>query len=202
MKPHISNYWGKARPSLALSAQWHPLAYHGLDVAASGHALLAARPQLLTALANAAGQPEPLVRSWLLLALALHDIGKYADCFQCKAVEQWHHQGLWQGKHLAADLGHGGHGAGLWRDKTFIGLGIWGTNPRDILHNHGAFTHWLDAIFGHHGRPVEPQSLGSDRICAPARADALAYAQACALLFSSGFPPGGKRLEEMRFKIE
>ena len=65
MKPHISNYWGKARPSLALSAQWHPLAYHGLDVAASGHALLAARPQLLTALANAAGQPEPITPRWL-----------------------------------------------------------------------------------------------------------------------------------------
>ena len=82
--PPISDYWGKARPSPGVLAEWHPLAYHGLDVAAAGHALLTARPQLLTALAVAAGQPEAIIRGWFLLALALHDIGKYADCFQCK----------------------------------------------------------------------------------------------------------------------
>ena len=36
----ISHYWGKAQPTEADGPRWHPLAYHGLDVAAAGAVLL------------------------------------------------------------------------------------------------------------------------------------------------------------------
>jgi len=100
---------GKAQPPSDLGPRWHPLAYHGLDVAAAGAVLLDTRPRLLDALAVASGLPVETARQWFLLALALHDIGKVADCFKCKVSELWQHKehGAWLQQQPIADQGHG-----------------------------------------------------------------------------------------------
>ena len=118
----VLHYWGKAQPEQTVGPYWHPLAYHGLDVAAAGAVLLETRPQLLAALTNTSGLPEAAVRRWLLLALALHDIGKFADCFQCKVPELWHHR-------TAVvtppnfDPGHGRIGLSIWQRGCETGIG-------------------------------------------------------------------------------
>ena len=78
VEPFISGYWGKARRNSAEGPEWHPAAYHGLDVAAAGHAVLEVRPQYLNALVMATGLPRDVTQGWFLLSLALHDLGKFA----------------------------------------------------------------------------------------------------------------------------
>ncbi len=55
-----TSHWGKAWPPG--SKFWHPLPYHGLDVAAAGEAILAVRPRLLEAVAACAGLPVDMAR--------------------------------------------------------------------------------------------------------------------------------------------
>ena len=192
--PHIHYYWGKAQPSGPGGHAWHPAAYHGLDVAATGEALLAAHPPLLRTLARVAGLAEADARSWFLFALALHDLGKFTDCFQCKAPERWHHKGA-LGMEVGADPGHGRTGLALWalgcelssnglqRFSPLIGATSLGTRKA-----RAAFDIWLAAICGHHGRPLQFDSSTHindlrGRICAPALADAAAYVAEAAALF-------------------
>jgi CRISPR-associated endonuclease Cas3-HD len=176
-EPVIVGYWGKAQPKDAAGQHWHPLAYHGLDVAAAGAILLEIRPRLLSALAHASGLPEDTARRWMLFALALHDIGKFADCFQCKVPELWRHRGAWGGSPVH-DPGHGRTGRELWQRGCEIGAEggqvfapLFGRVSLDTADAFRHFSFWFGAVCGHHGRPVEPHIL-SDRICDEARADA------------------------------
>lgn len=158
MAPFISDYWGKAMPHSNSKMPWHPVAYHCLDVAAAGAALLEVRPELLATLAKAVALPEPTVRAWVLFALSLHDVGKFTDCFQCKVPEHWHHKANWQGKMPNEDRGHGGHGLAIWEGEDRLALFGSGTRSFD---GYECFTIWLRAVHGHHGKPVERQSLDS-----------------------------------------
>lgn len=188
----VSRYWGKARPEGDEGPSWHPLAYHGLDVAAAGAVLLKTRPQLLTALATSSGLPVVTARQWLLLSLALHDIGKYADCFQCKVPERWHHKNdvAWSNVQPSADRGHGRHGIELWVRGCDLGtqgaqnhVAYFGApSSRDTPEAHRQFGIWFAAVCGHHGRPVDPHGL-SQRISQPALSDVASYVAACAELF-------------------
>jgi len=204
---YIYRYWGKAQPRAGSGQEWHPLAYHGLDVAASGAALIETRPQLLQALANASGLPTETARQWLLFALSLHDIGKFADCFQCKVPELWHHKGVLLGGPVA-DPGHGSTGATLWkngckdiesRQHPYLHLFVQNDAVigRDMAKR---FDTWFWAVCGHHGRPVAPCDL-SNRICNPALEDARAYIQACAELFNPRVPSGLAPPHETRATI-
>lgn len=81
---YIADYWGKADRRDEADPQWHPLAYHCLDVAAVADALLAGSPprlQWIAALCDA--QPEVVHRA-LVVLIALHDIGKFSRHFQAK----------------------------------------------------------------------------------------------------------------------
>jgi CRISPR-associated endonuclease/helicase Cas3 len=184
----VTGYWGKALPATESSPGWHPLAYHNLDVAAAGDALLKVRPEYLDALSRISGLPRDQARSWLLFALAVHDLGKFADCFQLK----WQRIAVSNTPFKPAlDPGHGSVGAELWlnscrfdcaiEDEGFIHLFQHGEMSNDVAES---FRVWMDAVFGHHGRPVAipPGSLKS-RISASALADARVYVDACARLF-------------------
>jgi len=81
----LALYWGKARPRDESSPDWHPLAYHSLDVAAAMAAMLEARPAWLSAVADRSQLSVDEARLRLILAAALHDLGKFADNFQQKA---------------------------------------------------------------------------------------------------------------------
>jgi CRISPR-associated endonuclease/helicase Cas3 len=201
----ITDYWGKAQPADSLEPLWHPQAYHGLDVAAAGDALLSTRPQLLAALARTSGLPELVARQWLLFALALHDIGKYADCFQCKVPELWRHQASWV-EPPSFDPGHGRTGLALWDSGCRVGIAdaldfasLFGPPSRDRADVSACFRVWFAAVCGHHGRPVEPHDL-SARICDDARTDAAAYVLGCATLFDPLFTSKLPRDIEKRMK--
>jgi CRISPR-associated endonuclease/helicase Cas3 len=66
------NYWGKARPAMVEGPRWHPLAYHSLDVAAVGYALLKTDPRLRTRLVAISGLDETVVCRWAFLARIIH----------------------------------------------------------------------------------------------------------------------------------
>ncbi|HIJ95856.1 MAG TPA: CRISPR-associated helicase Cas3' [Desulfuromonadales bacterium] len=58
------------------------LPYHCLDVAAVGHALLSGDSALRHKFADATGLDESACCNWLVVMLALHDIGKFSESFQ------------------------------------------------------------------------------------------------------------------------
>ena len=154
----ISHYWGKARRRGESGPEWHPVAYHCLDVAAAGEALLITRPQYLRALSASSGLAEDVARRWFLFALALHDVGKFADCFQVK----WRQ--LAPSAMTSApttDPGHGAVGSALWACSCDFDVPYDEGRFSHILRAAGGgtgsvagFTTWLEAVFGHHGRPV------------------------------------------------
>jgi CRISPR-associated endonuclease/helicase Cas3 len=76
-------YWGKAQPYLVWAQLWHPAAYHCLDVAAVAECLLATRPELLVRLASRLGVPWRDFSDGLVHLMATHDVGKFAESFQC-----------------------------------------------------------------------------------------------------------------------
>ena len=187
-EPHnyIFAYWGKAQPSKSARHRWHPLAFHSLDVAAAGEAILKVRPRLLTEIAHAAGIPEATCKDWLLLLLALHDLGKFADCFQSLAPEHWTlaNRREWQAKHHAPlPIPHGVAGATLWDEH--VGKAVsdalnWDTET--LL----AFEEWLRPVFGHHGKPIADSGVTKAKDIATRKAisDAADYAvKVSALLF-------------------
>ena len=75
-------YWGKARPKTVDGAQWHLLAYHSLDVAATGRVYLEKHDQLRRTLATTLNLDEDTFLAWTVFFLALHDLGKFAEGFQ------------------------------------------------------------------------------------------------------------------------
>lgn len=80
-EPDFYRYWGKADLTSAAPG-CHLLAYHALDVAAVGVALLRARPSWAGAFARLAGADPQSLDRWVGFLLALHDLGKFGAGFQ------------------------------------------------------------------------------------------------------------------------
>lgn len=72
-------YWGKAEKD---GPGYHLLPYHCLDVAAVGHVLLSKNAAMRQKFAAITGLDETICIRWLVLFLALHDIGKFSETFQ------------------------------------------------------------------------------------------------------------------------
>jgi CRISPR-associated endonuclease/helicase Cas3 len=80
----IGNHWGKARALPGARSAWHTIAHHGLDVAAAGNAYLSLRPEIVAILSARVGLVGATTKNWLLFALAVHDLSKFAACFRVK----------------------------------------------------------------------------------------------------------------------
>ncbi len=177
-------FWGKARPRGEASANSHPLAWHGLDVAASFDRILMLWPDQAVALTSAFEGPAEATLLSLSVLVALHDIGKFARSFQAKVHPAFPDcLGTWT---PPAPCSHPMIGYGLAEDErhlvSFIQALIGPDNDmrREVL---------LGPVFGHHGRPVVPQAAHLDDHMGPpdrpaARA-ARAYARAVRDLFGS-----------------
>ncbi|MDP1698375.1 MAG: CRISPR-associated endonuclease Cas3'' [Xanthomonadaceae bacterium] len=147
--PH--RYWGKARPGIAGNANYHPLPYHSLDVAAVGYAYLKVHPQLLSFFAQHLGMSSTATRDWLCFWLALHDLGKFASAFQglredlVRSLQQ-------RDATRAYTLRHDSLGALVWKDRLLaqcdvLGLGASaGKRLKQLMP-------WVLAVTGHHGEP-------------------------------------------------
>ena len=150
----ILEFWGKAQPADPESGpQWHPLAFHSLDVAATGAVLLERYSALAAHIYGLLALAPEAARGLLPFLLALHDIGKFAKSFQAKAPA-----------HYPACLG--GDTADV---STYYDHGAGGFRLFDACDNNGdgffrlpfdgSPTPWrplISAVTGHHGAP--PQS--------------------------------------------
>lgn len=172
--PWVTEFWGKARPRSDSGPVWHPLAYHSLDVAAAMAAMLDIRPAWARAVASAAGLPVAEARHRLVLAAALHDLGKFACNFQQKAPEL--RRRLQPDAPWKSDIrGHGEIGAGLWRS--------WPAAPRVL-------SAWARGAFAHHGAPVPTPPGVETAASAASCAQASAYGDAVLALLG---PPSEER---------
>ena len=182
-------YWGKARDGGRSEARWHPLAYHGLDVAAVGAALLEADARLPGRLARATGLEPELASRWLRILLALHDLGKFSPGFQALDPD------LFEVLHDRSDhpnyVHHGPSGYRLWTDSlrdVLIATGALGPLGAGNRYRLDAnLDCWMSAVAGHHGVPPEDtgKTLGQ-MFPAPDRAAAAVFVEAVASLLGGG----------------
>ena len=128
-----------------------------------------------------------LARRWLIFALALHDIGKFADCFQIK----FQHLSPSRLVHPPSrDPGHGSVGRALWACNCDLELPddqggfkhIFRCPPARSKYIVG-FKAWMDAVFGHHGRPVSSAPALKTLISTEAAHDARQFVDVCIDLF-------------------
>ncbi|GAB1407071.1 CRISPR-associated helicase/endonuclease Cas3 [Thermomonas brevis] len=173
----LHRYWGKADPALGEHA-WHPLVFHSLDVAAVAHRYLEARPRLLARMAAWFGLDPESALALICALVALHDLGKFGENFQCKredlfAVGFPDRVGCVQSK---CSTRHDHAGA------VFAG----GAMPRILGENWplgDAFRSLLTACCGHHGTPVSSRGLADDAMTGQAQADAARWIRETFALF-------------------
>lgn len=162
----IFNYWGKADPNYPGEQKWHPLPYHSLDVAAVAaswwdkNSALRAKFQFAF---SCTPEDMPSLRAWMLLLVALHDLGKFDLRFQLKAPEAvaaaWRR--LEKGRDHAIptrDVTNFDHGhAGIaWARLEFATWMDSGGDASDWPYWEG----WLAAVTGHHGDYHPPSMAG------------------------------------------
>lgn len=80
-KTNVLSFWGKA----STTGTWHPVAHHGLDVAATVSALLTSIPRFQMLAERLSPLHPETTRALLLFFAAVHDVGKFAPGFQGKA---------------------------------------------------------------------------------------------------------------------
>ena len=144
-------YWGKARPGGGTGADYHPLPYHSLDVAAVGEVYLTAHPRLLGFFAEALGLSPASTLRWLTFWLALHDLGKFSLAFQglrddlvCRLQRRE--------ATLSYTIRHDSLGALVWKDRLLAQrdvLGLGANAGKRLKH----LMPWVLAVTGHHGEP-------------------------------------------------
>lgn len=149
-------YWGKANPAFQAPADYHPLPYHAMDVAAVGNVYLRASPALLGYFARTLALHENACRRWLVLWLALHDLGKFATSFQNQRPDL-----LLRLQKRESARGYGARhdtlGLTLWHQLLArhdpLGVGTAAQRYKNRL------LPWITAVTGHHGQPPGSASL-------------------------------------------
>ncbi|WGF90213.1 CRISPR-associated helicase Cas3' [Marinivivus vitaminiproducens] len=166
MKPHryleevkdLLHFWGKARPLANARQSWHPVVYHGLDVASVGDLLFRSHRTSVERIASLLGWPRSSFEQAVLFLLSLHDIGKLSRPFQAQVESLWP-TALGEWHRVSAEPRHGA--CGLWLldelvadelDAIFPG---WSSTERSSF---------LAPFVGHHGRPVSLPEGSSVRV--------------------------------------
>lgn len=142
-------FWGKAR-AFTDAIPSHPIAYHCLDVAASGRVLLEHHQLWREQLGELLQINDEDLLAFVTFSLAMHDIGKFSQPFQSKAPQHWPTQllGPYDKNKVSGLPHHDTAGWWMWRKKIetllldrFIGL------------DDGLFDPLMKAVVGHHGTP-------------------------------------------------
>lgn len=162
-------YWGKARAE-AGGEPCHLLPFHCLDVAAVGWHLLAPERPLSRHLASRLGLDPVSLRTLLVFALGVHDLGKFARSFQSVA----HVDGVELVPPVARftysiEARHDRLGAALWGDNfvDWARDGALGDCPlpegrREKRAAVSVMGQLMAPMFGHHGVPVQAGNLNVD----------------------------------------
>lgn len=145
-------FWGKARPKDG--EPFHPIAWHGLDVAAVFLELLQLWPDEAVALSACFSGPWEETQKALAVLVASHDIGKFAPAFQFKVPELA--PGCLPTRVAGLSIDHGAVGLGYLSDEKWVGR-----NAASLLKNFDSRDYWVlfQSVFGHHGRPVADVSM-------------------------------------------
>ena len=147
MQLETAQFWGKAQPQTPDGPQWHPLAYHCLDVAAVGEVLLAQHCGLgesIPALLGMSGDAAVQVVRYLL---CLHDVGKFAKRFQAKAPGRFPEYFEGNPLDVSRNFDHASGGMRLFEaDGELFAL------PGGSL-GLAAWRPLISAVMGHHGTP-------------------------------------------------
>ncbi len=150
-------YWGKTGED----GSYHLLPYHCLDVAAVGHLLLSNNVSLGLKFAAITGLDEAVCCRWLVLFLALHDVGKFSESFQNLRPDLLKKlSGKESNKQYM--VRHDSLGNLLWREHLWVALEAGKINAfpeteqqRDDWQD--IFDIIIQAYTGHHGKPPEMQ---------------------------------------------
>lgn len=154
-RPWFARYWAKTGPE----GTFHPVACHGLDVAASGRQLLQAKPVLLDRLSRVSGiKDRRALTDFVTFLLAIHDIGKVADSFQGLRLDLM--QRL-QGRTPRIRYGerHDLLGFRLWNEVVLERPAIRSEVVPECEDPEAwvdLTAPWVHAVMGHHGVPVRP----------------------------------------------
>ncbi len=177
------NFWGKAQPIGAVA--WHPLAYHGLDVAATVTAYLQKRPKLLERLSRRLRLTTADTLRLVQFLAAVHDLGKFSYQFQSKAE---HVFGLLFPtlKRRAETESHAALGLGALVDWLLEEIYV------DVL-DESALHCLANAACGHHGKPeTRGGNLG------PVRSTAHDFLRAMRDLFKPAWPDVETRATDIK----
>ena len=148
---NMLDFWGKAQPSdTDHGPEWHPLAYHSLDVAAVGEALLTCDRGFGECFSRLLGLSREEADPLICYLLALHDIGKFARKFQAKAPHVYPDCFGDDPAGVAAHYDHGAGGLRLFDVDTEAFRLPRGTRSR-------IWRPLISAVTGHHGAPPEPR---------------------------------------------
>ena len=159
LPPYLS-FWGKAKPSEDADFDWHPLAYHSLDVAATGKNILKKSGQLRHLIASALCLDEDSALALCTKLFALHDIGKFSKGFQVKNKKLYGEIFCSDPSKVPSVPHHDTAGWIIWRDEKskiheilFQGQNTPRFDPLDRL---------AKSVFGHHGMPPREAGLHED----------------------------------------
>ncbi len=161
-------YWGKASSSEDDDLSFHLLPYHCLDVAAVGRELLRNDKRLRCMLTDITGVEEGVIGNWLMLFLALHDVGKFSEGFQNLRSDLFLKlQGRSSGKSYS--VRHDSLGYLIWKKrlwdvvwtKGFLGLDSPENEKRSWERTFDCFA---QAVTGHHGKPPEKEGANNLRL--------------------------------------
>lgn len=146
---NLLEFWGKAQPRHDDAGPcWHPLAFHCLDVAAVGEALMERHQGLRDSLHGHLGLPAEAADTLICFLLCLHDIGKFAKRFQAKVPDRY--PACFGDDASLVSSGYD-HGAGGLR--LFIAcpssFGLPGGTTSQV------WRPLVSAVTGHHGAPPE-----------------------------------------------
>ena len=161
-------YWGKASSSEDDDLPFHLLPYHCLDVAAVGRELLRNDKCLRRMLTDITGVEEDVIGNWLMLFLALHDVGKFSEGFQNLRSDLFLKlQSRSSGKSYS--VRHDSLGYLIWKKrlwdvvwtKGFLGLDSPENEKRSWERTFDCFA---QAVTGHHGKPPEKEGANNLRL--------------------------------------
>jgi CRISPR-associated endonuclease/helicase Cas3 len=150
-------YWGKAHPVDISGTPYHLLVYHSLDVAAVGRQILEVDHRLLNQLAAQLSMKPKNVKSLLVWALSLHDIGKFARVFQNLAPDMSDAL-VSSDKRKSYSLRHDSLGYLIWSEALLPKYHENGFGPlspdHPALHDClETLDQLLQSVTGHHGQP-------------------------------------------------
>ena len=169
----VATFWGKAHPAENSPSPMHPLVAHSLDVAAV--AMLLPHPTVTA-----------IPRQTLGFLVALHDVGKFSRPFQAKEPMHWPAAlGAFPAVAPTA-VRHDALSLHLLREDLAAALDSV-LPPSQITHGGwppGDRVHVLQALAGHHGRPVARYDGRLENVlCSGCRNAARAFVAAMATVF-------------------